>query len=417
MNTKKKRILILGDILAFIASFFAFVLLRYPTTWMEQAHAQWIGFTTLSLIWILILYILNLYSRSYSRLTMPTLRPLGIFIIIASATGTSLFYFTNLFGITPRTNLVIYLFLFLIFFTLWRRIIWSMYLYRNSERLFFLGNQEITQNIAKALQTQRHGYSVIGIGEKIPENIDTVVFEESLPQEVLAELTKKSISYITLQKMAEIAFDRTPLETITTKEFSRSLEQHNHTSFLKRIFEIIVATIILVITLPFTLLAAVGIYLEDKGPLFYFQKRVGKGGVLFTCIKFRSMKEDAEKDGPQWAKKNDLRTTHIGRFLRKTHIDEIPQMINVIRGDMALVGPRPERPEFVSLLEKEFPAYTLRHTVRPGFTGWAQIKFHYARTVDESKTKLEYDIYYIRNRNFFLDLGVLAKTVQILFTH
>ena len=129
------------------------------------------------------------------------------------------------------------------------------------------------------------------------------------------------------------------------------------------------------------------------------------------------MTRDAEKDGAKWAEKSDSRVTRVGKILRKTHIDEIPQMWNILKGDLALVGPRPERPEFVTMLEKEVPYYFLRHTIKPGFTGWAQVKFRYARTLDDSRTKFEYDLYYMKNRNIFMDLGIIIKTAQIIFTH
>ncbi len=135
------------------------------------------------------------------------------------------------------------------------------------------------------------------------------------------------------------------------------------------------------------------------------------------AYKFRSMSMDAEENGPQWSSKKDNRTTNIGRIIRSLHIDEIPQMWNIIRGDIALVGPRPERPEFVEELEHKIPFYYLRHSIIPGFTGWAQIKFRYAGNVIDSKEKFEYDLYYMKNRNIFMDLGILARTVQIIFTH
>ncbi len=181
--------------------------------------------------------------------------------------------------------------------------------------------------------------------------------------------------------------------------------------------EIIFAAVVLLISLPFTLVASVSILIEDGGPIFYTHYRVGLRGKKFKIIKLRSMKKNAEQNGAQWADKDDSRITRVGKIIRTTHIDEIPQMWNVLRGDIALVGPRPERPEFVSELEKEIPYYFLRQTIKPGFTGWAQIMFRYARSVMDSQQKFEYDLYYVKNRNFFLDIGILLKTVQIIFTH
>ncbi len=179
----------------------------------------------------------------------------------------------------------------------------------------------------------------------------------------------------------------------------------------------LIALVILIAFSPIILAVILAIKLEDGGPIFYTHDRVGKLGRTFKLYKFRSMRTDAEKNGAEWTQINDERITRTGKITRKLHIDEIAQMLNILRGDINLVGPRPERPEFVCQLEKEIPHYALRHTVKPGFTGWAQIKFRYARSVMDSQEKLEYDLFYIKNKNIFLDLGIIAKTIQIIVTH
>lgn len=162
--------------------------------------------------------------------------------------------------------------------------------------------------------------------------------------------------------------------------------------------------------LPFVMLA---IQLDSKGPVFYRQKRVGRGGVVFYCYKFRTMREDAEADtGPTWAGDEDPRITRVGRFLRASRLDEIPQLWNVLRGDMAFVGPRPERPEFVEWLTQEIPYYPVRHVARPGITGWAQVQYKYGNTVDDAKEKLQYDLYYIKNASIGLDLVIVFQTIK-----
>jgi exopolysaccharide biosynthesis polyprenyl glycosylphosphotransferase len=171
-------------------------------------------------------------------------------------------------------------------------------------------------------------------------------------------------------------------------------------------------TLLLVIApiLPFVMLA---IKLDSRGPVFYRQKRVGRGGVIFYCYKFRTMRQDAEADtGPTWAGDEDPRITRAGRFLRASRLDEIPQLWNVLRGDMAFVGPRPERPEFVEWLTQEIPYYPVRHVVRPGITGWAQVQYKYGNTVDDAKEKLQFDLYYIKNASIGLDLVVVFQTVK-----
>ena len=161
---------------------------------------------------------------------------------------------------------------------------------------------------------------------------------------------------------------------------------------------------------------SIGNLLNNKGTLFYTQLRVGKKGEEFKIIKFRSMIPDAEKNGVVWAQNNDRRVTRFGRILRKTRLDEVPQFINVLKGEMSLIGPRPERPEFVEKLENEIPYYSMRHVVKPGLTGWAQVMHPYASTVNDQREKLMYDLYYIKERNLLLDFKIIVKTIStILF--
>jgi sugar transferase (PEP-CTERM system associated) len=186
---------------------------------------------------------------------------------------------------------------------------------------------------------------------------------------------------------------------------------------VKRIFDIAFAGLLFLLALPVMLLAMVAIVIESGFPVFYRQERVGINGRLFNVIKFRSMRTDAEKDGkPRWATGSDSRVTRVGRFIRKTRIDELPQLINVIKGDMSMVGPRPERPYFVDQLTREIPFYAVRHSVKPGVTGWAQVRYHYGSSVEDSAEKLQYDLYYVKNHTLFLDLVVLFETVGVVLT-
>jgi len=183
----------------------------------------------------------------------------------------------------------------------------------------------------------------------------------------------------------------------------------------KRAFDIFVALIVLIITLPLTLLAALAIRLDGPGPFFYRQERVGKNGVVFTIFKFRSMRVDAEKDGvARWAQNNDNRVTRVGRFLRRSRIDEIPQVLNVLIGNMSFVGPRPERPVFVAALAEKIPHYDVRHRIKPGITGWAQINYPYGASDEDAKAKLAYDLYYAKNWGIFLDSVILFQTARVV---
>ncbi|PIZ89767.1 MAG: hypothetical protein COX88_02055, partial [Candidatus Nealsonbacteria bacterium CG_4_10_14_0_2_um_filter_35_20] len=226
------------------------------------------------------------------------------------------------------------------------------------------------------------------------------------------------INFMDLARAYEILLHKIPIDFVSQTWFLENLSEGEKKIYdkLKRFVDIILAFSIIIITSPLWLIFAVLIKLEDKGPVFYKQKRVGKDRNEFWLTKFRSMKIDAENGKAKWAEKDDPRITKIGRFLRKIHLDELPQMLNILKGDISLVGPRPERPEFVKKLEKEIPHYHLRHIIRPGFTGWAQIKFRYGRTVEDSHEKFQYDLYYIKNRSLFLDLGILLKTFQLFFS-
>jgi exopolysaccharide biosynthesis polyprenyl glycosylphosphotransferase len=173
--------------------------------------------------------------------------------------------------------------------------------------------------------------------------------------------------------------------------------------------------LLLILAAPVMLLTAVAILVESGFPILYRQERVGLHGRLFEVLKFRSMGTDAEKDGaPRWANANDDRVTGVGRIIRKTRIDELPQLFNVLRGDMSLVGPRPERPYFVDQLTKQIPFYAVRHSVKPGVTGWAQVRYHYGASVADSAQKLQYDLYYVKNHTLMLDLVVLFETVGVV---
>jgi lipopolysaccharide/colanic/teichoic acid biosynthesis glycosyltransferase len=186
---------------------------------------------------------------------------------------------------------------------------------------------------------------------------------------------------------------------------------------LKRAWELLAALVIGIILIPVEALIALLVLVTSRGPVIYRQIRVGKNGKDFTLYKFRTMKVDAEKDGVQWATKGDPRATAIGKFLRASHLDELPQLVNVIRGELSFVGPRPERPEWVKKLEAQIPYYETRLLIKPGVTGWAQLNHRADLDVKDVKQKLQYDIYYLKNRSLILDLAIIAKTLKSFFVN
>jgi sugar transferase (PEP-CTERM system associated) len=188
-------------------------------------------------------------------------------------------------------------------------------------------------------------------------------------------------------------------------------------SAIKRAFDVLCSVLLLLVSAPIMVLAAMAVKLESRGPVFYRQERVGLNNQPFMVTKFRSMRTDAEKDGkPIWATKNDDRVTKVGKFIRRTRIDELPQLFNVLRGDMSLVGPRPERAYFVEQLVQKIPYFAVRHSVKPGVTGWAQVKYDYGATEEDAAAKLQYDLYYVKNHSLFLDILVLIETVAVVLT-
>jgi exopolysaccharide biosynthesis polyprenyl glycosylphosphotransferase len=185
-------------------------------------------------------------------------------------------------------------------------------------------------------------------------------------------------------------------------------------AIIKRTIDATAAAVIALVMLPILPLVALAIKLDSPGPIFYSQQRVGLNGRTFRIYKFRTMRQDAEANGAVWASQRDPRITRTGNFMRKTRLDEIPQLWNLIRGDMALVGPRPERPEFTATLAEQIPAYDLRHTVKPGLTGWAQVCYRYTSSIRDTRSKVEYDLYYVKHCSLLLDLRIMVRTVKVV---
>ena len=238
-----------------------------------------------------------------------------------------------------------------------------------------------------------------------------------LPMSDLLECKLRGLHILDLPAFFERQHGILPLESINAgwMIFSEGFTQGSGRDVVKRLFDLVVSGGLLIVTLPIMLATALLIRLESRGTVFYTQERVGQFGKHFTIYKFRSMFSDAEKDGlPVWARQKDDRTTRIGRFIRRTRIDELPQILNVFLGQMSFVGPRPERPYFVDELAAQIPYSHARHSVKPGITGWAQVKFPYGASVEDAMNKLQYDLYYVKNHSLFLDLMVLLQTAQVV---
>jgi sugar transferase (PEP-CTERM system associated) len=265
------------------------------------------------------------------------------------------------------------------------------------------------------------GESLLSVVEKY--EIDQIVVAVrdrrggGFPVQQLLECKMKGIKVIELPTFFEREYRQVLLESLNPSwmVLGDGFRQGFFGDAVKRLFDLTVSGALLLLTLPVMLVAALCIYLESGLPVLYRQERVGQGGRVFTLYKLRSMKNGAERDGTaQWASANDDRTTRVGRVIRKWRIDELPQIFNVFQGEMSFVGPRPERPFFVDQLVKQIPFYVLRHSAKPGITGWAQVRYAYGASVDDAIEKLQHDLYYVKNHCLFLDLMILIATVEVV---
>lgn len=241
----------------------------------------------------------------------------------------------------------------------------------------------------------------------------------ALPLRELLDCKLSGVRVLDLASYFERALGQLRLDSLRVGWliFGEGFRQNWRRTSIKRLFDVLVAAFLLLLALPVMMLTAILIVLEDGFSVFYRQERVGLDGRLFKVIKFRSMFNDAESDGkPRWATLDDDRVTRVGRLIRKLRIDELPQLYNVLAGEMSLVGPRPERPYFVDQLTRDIPFYAVRHSVKPGLTGWAQVMYKYGATVEDSVQKLQYDLYYVKNHTLFLDILILFQTVGVVLT-
>ena len=387
-----------------------------------QAHL--IPFSSIFVMWIILLYAFGLYEAKNLRNTIE----FGVLFVIAIMIGMIgaivLFYLIPYFHISPKTNLVIFSGIVIILGLLWR-FIFNISTKGYTQKLLVIGSSARIQEILSFITTNTHiGYIPVHIPSPNEETIkeafathpdyivyDPELFEHEKPFSLLSQklVTSQSSSYHT-NEFYELLLKKIPL--LQTSFTSR------HTSFytsIRPLLEKIAALILFIILLPLLILIYLLVALTSRGGGIYSQERIGKYEKPFAIYKFRTMVHDAEKQGPQFATQKDPRITPIGRFLRFTHLDELPQLINVVKGDISFVGPRPERPHFVDELQKQIPLYSIRHSVQPGITGWAQVQYRYGANKEDAEEKLRFDLYYVKHQSFFLDLIILTKTIKMLF--
>ena len=452
MNIKGSSIrslfILTGDIFIVPLSYVAAYYLRFFSfSGFWEKFPLWFLFL-MALSYIGIFHFFDLYKLDKSYFTLNFFVKNCLSIVVAAVFISFLNYAIFLFPI-GRGILLIANFIVLIYISAWRGFSYKLFKYVvKPKRLVIAGAGKEGQEIAQVIKSGGENYEVVGfidddkvqtgksaLEEKIKilgssDQLLTLIEKHRIDQIVFAcgekdnpRLTKnilsarlKGIEVIDMPDMYQALKWRIPINYIEDNWFLREKGFEYPKNILamktKRLIDIIISSFILTLSLPLWPIIALLIKMNSRGPVFYIQKRVGKNESLFSLYKFRSMIDKAEENEALWADKNDKRITFVGKILRRLHLDELPQFWNVIRGEMSLVGPRPERPEFVEELEKKIPYYSLRHFMEPGVTGWAQVNFPYASSIEDSHEKLEYDLYYVSHMNMLFDVQVLLKTAQ-----
>ncbi len=287
---------------------------------------------------------------------------------------------------------------------------------------YFAGpNEAVTEVSAWGVLTPDKSLTDIVIDEQVDEIVVALAERRggSMPLRELLDCKLHGVRVVDIATHFEKTLGQIRLDSVNPGWliFGDGFQQGLMRTLVKRVFDIIFAVVLIIVSTPIMLITGILILLESGGPMLYLQERVGLNGRLFSVVKFRSMRTDAEKDGkPRWAAAGDDRVTRVGRVIRKLRIDELPQLFTVLAGDMSLVGPRPERPFFVDKLTQEIPYYSVRLSVKPGLTGWAQVRYHYGASMEDSAEKLQFDLYYVKNHTWFLDLVVLFETIGVVLT-
>ncbi len=445
--TRQRWLLILGDV--------ALILMATQlSSWIRSGryfaifdvHTGASAFTLL--VYLVMLYIFDLYNMSRTFHSRDTA------LRIAVAVSTGGFFSTFLFYALPqwkygRGIFLIQMMLVWIFLRGWRLLYVRIFpLTVEKEDVLILGAGTCGMTLFHMLEESPSSYRVVGFLDDDPakqgmvagspsvlgtldelpaiaprNNVKTAILAitHNRPKELIRRLMELRFNGLTILDMPTVCEKlkaRIPVNYVQEEGllFAEGflLLSKDYVRKVKRLIDFGVSAILLLVTLPVTALTALAIRLDSPGPVFFRQSRVGVGDKAFKVWKFRSMKQDAEENGAVWAQERDPRVTRVGRWIRPLRIDEIPQFINVLRGEMSLIGPRPERPEFVRELTIKVPYYSIRHSVRPGITGWAQVNYRYGASVADALAKLEYDIYYIKNMSLLLDIKILLKTIGVV---
>ncbi len=445
-----KLTLLATDVVALYGSLAAVLLLRYgPRNWSEQYALHLVPFSLLFCVWLLSFYIANLYEGRVLRTGRDFWGRLAQAVIVGGTLSMLFFYLIPYFGITPRANLFMFIALFAALWTGVRILANQVLAVGAKKRLLVAGTDGESLELARFVaDNPQFGWSVsalIRLGQEslgspadgarwpmldegtdiaayVRENhIDTIVISpqaygsRALVDALYGALAAR-VDFASLTGFSERLTGTVPAGAISQQWFLENIDEGSKRTYenAKRVVDVIAALALAVPTLVITPFVALAMRILSPGPLFYRQLRSGRGGVPFSIVKFRTMGVDAEKHtGAVWAAKDDPRVTSLGRFLRSSRLDELPQLWNILRGDMSLVGPRAERPEIDARMAAAVPFYMERYLIKPGLSGWAQINYPYVASPQDAVRRLEHDLYYIKNRSLLVDLEIILKTINI----
>ncbi len=432
----KKIILFLGDFLFLNLALFLTLVIRYPKElWFDNFRGHFPHFFVIFVIWLIVFYINDLYNLNLKASGRKFFRQTMSAAVLSSLFSVIYFYLNVQSAIAPKTNLAIFIVVFCLLFFIWRSIYQAlMSSIIPKSNLAIIGfNQHTETLIAELKNNPGSGYQTAlifkspgemdSLVESIKDkNIRAIVVCDDFGQsekmrEALFSCLQYHIIFFDYPAFYELLTGKVPVEAIGPSWFLENLKEgeRNYFNFVKRIVDFFGALIILLVSLIFWPLIALIIKLESRGPIFFIQKRYGRNEKIFTMVKFRTMRVSGNDGMPTI--EGDSRITHFGLFLRKTRLDEIPQVLNIIKGDMSFIGPRPERPEIVAELEHKIPFYKTRLLIKPGLTGWDQVSGHYhSPSLEDSLEKLQYDLFYLKHRSFYTDLAITLKTIATILS-
>jgi exopolysaccharide biosynthesis polyprenyl glycosylphosphotransferase len=440
MLAKKIKIglILLTDLVSFSLALILMILIRYGFGGLKaELRAHLAPFALLFILWGVIFYLCNLYSYRSFKNKIDLARAYAAAVSISFIVSIVAFYAAGgIFGLTPKTNLVIFTIIFAVLNLALRMILGQVFVLRKFlVKIILIGDSPSIRDTVSAIEKYPEmGFQTAlwikdGAEASIREIMETIKKDRAeivvLGKSARQDKATLQLAYNLIPSGIEIAdfadfyesiYRKVPLDELGEEWFIEEIKTRQGSyDFIKRAFDIVLSLALLVILLPLGIVIAALIWATSPGGAIYSQRRVGRNGKEFTLYKFRTMKIDAEKDGAKWAQANDARTTKFGKALRATHLDEMPQLANILSGDLSFVGPRPERPEFTSVLKSEIPYYEIRHTILPGLTGWAQINYRYGSTAADAVEKLKYELYYHHSRSIVFDILILIKTIRMVF--